>query len=219
LVSVASDLVVKPRIDVWIDIVCPWCLIGNHRLERALVGVADPGVRYHPFLLDPGTPPEGEYLATRLRRKYGGDPRRMQARVEEVARKDGIPLDFGKVTRIYPTVAAQTLLRSSTNQRALAQALLEAYFFEGQNINDVDVLVEIGRRHGFDPDEARRLTTDESELNVTRHLSRQASEAGINGVPFFVFDERLALSGAQPLDLFRRAIQETAEPATEDARE
>jgi predicted DsbA family dithiol-disulfide isomerase len=180
-------------VDLFSDVICPWCLIGARRLDEALP--PDATVRYHPFLLDPTIPPEGVNLADRLRRKYGGDPRKMQERVEAVARASGIPLDLRRVERTYPTVAAQTLIRRAGErgtQRAVASALFDAYFFDARNIGDPDVLVELATRHGFDAAEARRIVTDETELSTTSRRAstaskpwRVASSASTSGSPMF----------------------------------
>ena len=96
-------------VDVYVDIVCPWCFVGSERLERVLAepSLAGATVTYHPFMLDPATPPEGIDVAAMLERKYGVDPRRLWARVEEQARDAGIELDLSKQRLQYPTVRAQ----------------------------------------------------------------------------------------------------------------
>ena len=93
------------KIDVWTDVVCPWCLVGSERLDQAIARlpagtVVD--VENHPFYLDPDTPPEGYDVAEMLRTKYGRDPREMQARVEDEAKKAGLDLDLSKQPRSYP---------------------------------------------------------------------------------------------------------------------
>jgi len=213
-------------IDLFSDVVCPWCHIGTAQLDTALARLAaEDGVTatvtYHPFLLDPSTPPEGVDLVARLRSKYGADPRTMFARVEQAGRNAGLALDFTRVTRTWPTDAAHTLLRHALGrgtQRALAKALFAAHFDEARNIADPDVLAEIAARHGFTVDEARALASDDEERATTRRLATTATARGIRGVPFFVFDQRLALSGAQPPDVLVAAAREalaTAAPSSE----
>ena len=199
-------------IDIVSDVVCPWCLIGLRRMEQALAAFPDvqPSITFHPFLLDPGTPDEGTDLRDRLRRKYGADPQVMFARVEAAARESGVALDFSKVTRSVPTVRAHTLLRHAADrgtQRALKDALLNAYFLEGRDVGSVAVLADIAVAHGFTNDEARALVTTEAELRETRADARLAAEQGVEGVPFFVLGKRLAFSGAQPVDVMKGAIQ------------
>jgi predicted DsbA family dithiol-disulfide isomerase len=202
------------NIDVFSDVVCPWCFIGTRRLNRALASLDPPvdvTIRHHPFLLNPDTPAGGMNIAEHLREKYGRDPRPMFATVEAAARDSGIELDLSKQAYSYPTVAAHTLLRHAPDpatQLALADALFVAHFLDARNISDPDVLVDIAARHGFEPGVARRLVEDEAELEVTRTEAGRAAASGIRGVPFFVFDNRLAVSGGQREEVFRDAIQQ-----------
>jgi len=199
------------RVDVISDVVCPWCLIGTVRLEQALAqaGMTDAEVRFHPFLLDPTTPPEGVDLRDRLRRKYRLEPDTMFGRVEDAARQSGIPLDFSKVRWSVNTVRAHTLLRHAAargTQRALARALFEAYFLEGKDIGDPRVLTALGAAHGLAENQVRALLDDEAELEATRVEAAVPARNGVAGVPFFVFGGRVALSGAQSVETFLRAI-------------
>jgi len=203
-------------IDVVSDVVCPWCLIGVRRLEQALATFpdVDATIRLHPFLLDPSTPEEGVDLRERLQKKYGVPAAQMFARVEAAARESGIPLDFAKVTRGVATTRAHTLLRHALakgTQRALNDALLDAYFLEGRDIGNLDVLVELASAHGFEADAARALLRDEAELKATRAEAAAVAAQGISGVPFFVFGERFALSGAQPIDALQMVIERALE--------
>jgi predicted DsbA family dithiol-disulfide isomerase len=202
-------------IDIVSDVICPWCFIGTRRLEHALEPLPkdiEVTVTYHPFLLDPSTPKEGTDLRERLRRKYGVEPEGMFARVEAAARESGIPLDFSKIRRTVSTVPAHTLLRHALRlhgqrtQRALANELFGAYFLEGRDIGQAPVLADLARPHGFTPDEARRLLEDIDELDRTRQEAAAVAAKGIDGVPFFVFGGRLAVSGAQSPEVLRAAI-------------
>ena len=199
-------------VEVFSDVVCPWCYIGVERLERVR-GAPGEGValrvEFKPFLLQPGVPPEGLDLAEMLRKKYGGDPKEMFSRVEHVARESGVPLDFSKVRRMYSTLGAHALLRHAAakgTQWQLGRALFRAYFLEEKNISDADVLADLGAQHGFTRDEARAIVTDNAVLSQVRLEAREASDAGITGVPFFVFDAKVAVAGAQPEAMLRTAI-------------
>jgi len=194
------------------DVICPWCFIGSRRLGQVLETVRDeiePAIHYRPFLLDPSVPPEGADLRDRLRRKYGADPEAMFVRIEEAARQTGIPLDFTHVRRTPNTIAAHTLLRHAEprgTQLALSDALFNAYFLEGQDIGQADVLASIAAGHGFTPEEVLVLLADDRERAATRAEAERAARAGISGVPYFVFGNRVAFSGAQPAHVFRAAI-------------
>jgi predicted DsbA family dithiol-disulfide isomerase len=218
--TVDGDLVVDLVVDLFVDVVCPWCLVGNERLERVLAarGPGEPpvAVRYHPFLLDPDTPPGGRVIPTMLRQRYGVDPRQLWARVEAEARKADVELDLSKQPRAVPTIRAHTLVRHAAERgttRTLVRALFRAYFLDARNIDDPGVLAEIASHHGFSAAEASRLVTDEAELAITDREAQQAVAAGITGVPFYVVGGRFAISGAQPEEVLRSALERAAAEA------
>lgn len=209
------------RVEVVSDVVCPWCLIGKKRLEDALARRPEIAaqVRFLPFQLDPSTPREGADLRERLAAKYGADPETMFARVEHAARESGIPLDFAKVHRYPNTLAAQVLVvaaESRGTQRALVSALFEAYFLDGADIGDPAVLARVGSRHGFDYDEALALVDDEAAKNDIRGMAREHARRGVSGVPFFVFDGKYAVSGAQSVETFVAVIDRVVKERGEE---
>ena len=203
------------KIDVFTDVVCPWCLVGSARLDAALANLPDDVdvvVENHPFYLDPTVPPEGLDVGEMLRAKYGRDPKEMWARVESEAAKAGIELDLSKQPRMFNTAKAHTLTRLSKgngNQHELANAIAEAYFLAHRQINHDNVLADIAAEHGWDRGDALDAINDETELAVTADLATSAAQQGIRGVPFFVFGEKYALSGAQPAEVFAQALDKT----------
>ena len=118
------------EIDVFADVVCPWCFLSAERLDRVLASFAHPvRVIHHPFFLNPDTPPEGDDVPARLRRKYGVAPEQLWARLEAEARKSDLALDLSKQRWSYPTARAHTLLRHAAakgTQRALVKAFYQA---------------------------------------------------------------------------------------------
>ncbi len=199
-------------IDVVSDVMCPWCYIGAKHLRDALAAMPDveATVRHVPYLLDPSTPEGGVDLRERLRAKYRADPEAMFARVEGAARAAGLELDFARVRRSHSTAAAHTLLRHAEakgTQRALLDALYRAYFVEGADVGDPAVLADLASAHGFTRDEALQLAGDAAELAETRREAAAVAAQGVTGVPFFVFADRLAASGAQPVEVLRGAIE------------
>jgi predicted DsbA family dithiol-disulfide isomerase len=200
------------RIDLFADVVCPWCFVGHERLERVLASSGRAArITHHPFMLDPHTPPEGDDIPARLRRKYGVPPEQLWARLEAEARKSGLELDLARQRLSYPTARAHTLIRHAEakgdgRQDALVRDLYRANFIDARNIHDPDVLVEVAAPHGFDADEVLRLVTDDAELTTTREIAQAAAATGIDGVPFFVFGERIAVAGAQPEAVLAAAI-------------
>jgi predicted DsbA family dithiol-disulfide isomerase len=162
-------------------------------------------------MLDPNTPPEGDDIPARLRRKYGVPPEQLWARLEAEARKSDLDLDLSKQRFSYPTARAHTLIRHAAakgTQGALVHALYRANFQEARNIHDPAVLADVAVPHGFTEDEVTRLISDEGELAATREEALGAATAGIDGVPLFVFGERLAVAGAQPEIVLRKAIEQ-----------
>ena len=206
------------KVDLFTDTVCPWCLVGAARLDQAIAALP-PGitveVENHPFYLDPNTPEEGVVVADMLRQKYGRDPKEMWARVEGEARKSGIDLDLSRQPRSFPTRKGHTLVRlakAKGTQHALANAIAWAYFMDHQLINDDEVLAGIAEQHGFTRAEALAEVRDPKELSITHQLAVSAAQQGIQGVPFFVFDNKFAISGCQPQEVFARAFEYALDP-------
>lgn len=216
--TIASD---QPTftVDLFTDVVCPWCLVGSARLDRAIANLpagVTVAVSNHPFYLDPNVPAEGVVVADMLREKYGREPSEMWARVEGEAKKAGIDLDLSKQPRMYPTAKAHTLTRLAKplgTQHALANAIAAAYFLEHRQVNDDTVLADLGVAHGFDRNEALRIINDPEELAITEKLALDAARQGITGVPFFILANKYGLSGAQPQAVFDQALAQVAAEA------
>ena len=207
------------KVDLFTDTVCPWCLVGVERLDQAIAALPDDvavEVENHPFYLDPNTPDEGVVVADMLREKYGRDPKEMWARVEGEAKKSGIDLDLSQQPRSFPTRKGHTLVRLAKvkgTQHALANAIAWAYFMDHRLINDDEVLADIALQHGFAREEALQAVRDPDELGTTHDLAIAAAQQGIQGVPFFVFDNKFAVSGCQPDEVFARAFEFALDPA------
>lgn len=209
----------KIKIDLFTDTVCPWCLVGAERLDQAIAALPDDvevEVENHPFYLDPNTPAEGVVVADMLREKYGRDPKEMWARVEGEAKKSGIALDLSRQPRSYPTQKGHTLVRLAKvkgTQHALANAIAWAYFMDHKLINDDEVLADIAVEHGFSRAEALQVMRDPEALGETHDLAIAAAQQGIQGVPFFIFDGKFAVSGCQPPEVFGQAFEAALDPS------
>ncbi|MGN6522008.1 MAG: DsbA family oxidoreductase [Actinomycetes bacterium] len=207
------------RIEIWSDVVCPWCYIGKRRLEKALAQFPhrdEVEVTWRSFQLDPSTPKTwagGRPGTTeRLAEKYGvsvAEADAMQQRVAEVAAADG--LDY-RLDDALPanTIDAHRLLHFAADrgrQDQLKERLLAAYFVEGRDVADHDTLASLAAEVGLPHDEAATVLRDPSryETAVADDIA-QAREFGAGGVPFFVFDRRFAVSGAQPVEVFTQAL-------------
>lgn len=209
------------RIEIWSDVVCPWCYIGSRNLESALTFFAHAEqveVVYRSFELDPNAPAEraGTYVE-HLARKYGTDPDEARARLDTVVQAGvgaGIDLRFEQA-RPGNSFDAHRLLQLARRrgvQWELTERLFAATFTEGRPIGDRETLVELATDVGLTPAEARSALDDEELAADVRAEESAAQDIGVQGVPFFVFDRRLALSGAQPpavlLEVLERAWRE-----------
>jgi predicted DsbA family dithiol-disulfide isomerase len=146
-----------------------------------------------------------------LRKKYGVDPKQLWNRAEAAARESGITLDLSLQPMMYRTTAAHTLMRHAETkgtQRAFARALFRKYFLDAANIADPAVLADVAEQHGFTREEALELVSSEAELELSSEAAISAAQGGIRGVPFFVFDGKLAVSGAQSVDVLQAAIRQ-----------
>ncbi|GLQ16292.1 DsbA family oxidoreductase [Maritalea porphyrae] len=201
------------RIDIFSDPVCPWCLVGLHRLNNAVAALPDDtkvSIFHHPYLLDANAIKEGEDSETMLRRKYGTDPAPMWDRLEEEAKKSGLELDMRKQKMRYPSQAAQVLIaaaESKGTQHEMSMAMSKACYVDALNISDPEVLVEIGMANGFTREEVMALVTrDDLQMEVEK-AATSASQKGIQGVPFFILGNKYGLSGAQPDEVFKEALE------------
>lgn len=208
------------QIDIFSDPVCPWCLLGLNRLDKVVKALPDDiavEIRHHPFLLDANAPPEGENIVEMLTRKYGREPYEAWDRLEAEAKTVGLDLDMRKQGMRYPSQPALVLIaaaRDRGTQHELALAMSHAYYIDALNIADTEVLVSIGARFGFNAEEVRALVTDAAALSAVEAAAAQASAQGISGVPFFILNNRYALSGAQPEEVFARAIDQALDVET-----
>jgi predicted DsbA family dithiol-disulfide isomerase len=200
-------------IAVFADVVCPWCYIGERRLERARGrrrGLSTTR-RWRPFQLQPHMPREGIAWADFIRTKFGG-PERARAifdHVTGVGASVGAAFDFDRVANAPNTADAHRVILFAAergDEWLVVDRLFRAHFAEGRDIGDAETLVELAANVGLDAAEVRRhLASDEKRDAVVRS-QRMAEELGITGVPFFVFAGRYAVSGAQPEDVLTRAI-------------
>ncbi|WP_436493460.1 DsbA family oxidoreductase [Actinokineospora sp. HUAS TT18] len=204
------------RIEIWSDVVCPWCYIGKRRLETALAGFPhrdEVEVVYRSFELDPSAPQVGhETIAEALGRKYGGGAaagRQMMARVAEVAADEGLTFAYDEATHTK-TVDAHRLLHlalSVGRQHELKEALLAAYFTRGESMGDHDVLRKAAVAAGLEPGRVDEvLAGDEFAADVRADVD-QARAFGATGVPFFVVDRKFGVSGAQPAEVFTQLLE------------
>jgi predicted DsbA family dithiol-disulfide isomerase len=202
------------KIEIWSDVICPWCGIGQHRLEQAVAQVGgDIEVVHRSFQLDPRHPDATRPTRELLEQKYRMSPAQAQAsfaRVEGIAKEDGIvPYIVGE-NRVGNTRLAHELLAyaSTQGQEAAAwKAIYRAYFGEARSIFDVEALVALAGEIGLDVEEARVALNDGRFTQRIVDDQREAAELGATGVPFIVIDRRVGIAGAQPVATIVDAIR------------
>jgi predicted DsbA family dithiol-disulfide isomerase len=205
------------HVDVVSDVVCPWCYIGKRKLEAALARLAgdEPPfaviVRWHPFELNPDLPAQGLPRAAYLEAKFGGMARadEIYARVRAVGAEVGIPFAFDRIrlqpnTRDAHRLIAWAQLRGDAG--ALVERLFHAYFVEGRFLGERDELVAVATDAGLPADESRAMLVSDANRSGVAAEYREAQDAGITGVPFFIFNGRTAVSGAHDPETLLEAI-------------
>jgi predicted DsbA family dithiol-disulfide isomerase len=205
------------QIDVVSDVVCPWCYVGKHRLERALALAPDVAVKVNwwPFFLNPWVPREGmsreDYLVTKFGsvEAYKG----ISSRIKDIAAEEGLQYNPERVQRQPNTIDCHRLIHwadASGAAAAMKQRLMELYFRDGGDLTQLDVLVQAAADVGLDANEMRtRLGTD-ADVDLVSAQAAEASNKGISGVPTYVFAQRYAVSGAQPPEQLAAAIRQVA---------
>lgn len=200
-------------IDVVYDTICPWCFIGKRRLEQALALRPNfPAIlRWHPFLLNPQMPPEGADRSVYLTKKFGGEARvkRIFGAISEAGKGVGVDFAFDRIARTPNTVNAHRLVhRAQIEDRAgdAVEAVFKAYFLDGRDTGSVEILVDIGEDLGLDPVELRRYLMGNEDVTAIYENNARAHRTGINGVPSFLFNGRLAISGAQEPPVLARIL-------------
>jgi predicted DsbA family dithiol-disulfide isomerase len=215
------------HLDVFSDTICPWCYIGKRRLERALKARPQRQlkVRWRAFQLNPGMAPQGMDRRAYIEAKFGGTERAraIYDTVRSAGASEGIGFAFDRIQRTPNTLQSHRVMRlaaAADRQDAALEGLFRAYFVEGRDIGDREVLADIAAAAGLDRGEVARHLTGDFEADVVLGEDALARRAGINGVPCFIFNGRFALSGAQEpeaffqlFDLAREEERMQAEPA------
>jgi predicted DsbA family dithiol-disulfide isomerase len=208
----------KPTIEVFSDAICPWCYIGKRRLERSLEllgGEYDIEVLWRPFQLNLGMPPEGIERRAYRTAKFGSWERSLEldARVAAVGASVGIEFAFDRIGRTPNTFDAHRLIRyarTQGKQDILVELLFRAYFTEGLDIGNRQVLAELAGGAGLDRGEVGRLLGSDEGVGEVGREEERGRGLGIDGVPFFLIDGRVALSGAQEPEVIVEAIEKAA---------
>jgi predicted DsbA family dithiol-disulfide isomerase len=202
-------------VEIWSDVVCPWCYLGKRRFEHALAGFEhrdEVGVRYRSFELDPAAPNAVHGTpAERLASKYGTSVEQVeasQAQLTAMAAAEGLEYHLDR-TPGGNTFDAHRLLQLAAErgvQPAIKERLMRAYFTDSLPIGDHETLVRLVAEAGLDPDEARAVLASDRYAGAVREDEQLAQRIGIRGVPFFVLGRRFGVSGAQPSEILAQAL-------------
>jgi predicted DsbA family dithiol-disulfide isomerase len=207
-------------VEIWSDVVCPWCYVGKRRLESALAKFDRPvEVVWRSFELDPSAPRERELpAAEHLAAKYGMSVEQAQAsqsQLTELAAAEGLEYHLDR-TRGGNSFDAHRMIHLAAAhglQDAAKERLMRAYFTEAEPIGDPDTLVRLMAEIGIDEDEARSVLHGDAYADAVREDEHVATRIGIQGVPFFVLNRRYGVSGAQPAEVLLEALARTEEAA------
>jgi predicted DsbA family dithiol-disulfide isomerase len=206
------------KIDFVSDIACPWCVIGLRALEQALerVGDATADIHFQPFELNPQMPPGGQDIVEHLAQKYGST-REQLTRNQEAIRARGAELGFAfdmhKRSRVYNTFDAHRLLHwaeEEGRQRQLKRALFAAYFTDGRDPSDREVLIDVATQAGLDPLRAREILESDRYAEDVRERERFYAQRGIQAVPSVIVNDKYLIQGGQPVEVFEQALRKIA---------
>jgi predicted DsbA family dithiol-disulfide isomerase len=216
-----KDNIETVSVEVYSDVVCPWCYIGGRRLEKAIAQRPDIKVERHwqPFQLRPEMPKEGVAWSDFVQQKFGG-PERAEgifAKVTETGAAEGIEFRFDSISSAPNTLDAHRLIllaREHGVEGEMVRDLYSAYFTQERNLNDHDQLVDIALEVGLEERQVRAYLAGDKNVGEVNDGQHKAEQLAITGVPFYVFNGTYALSGAQPVEAFLHVLDLIAAEAT-----
>lgn len=209
----------KLKIDFVSDVSCPWCVIGLRALEQALERAGDTvtaDIHFQPFELNPHLPEDGQDITEHLVQKYGTTPEQLRRNQETIRARGadlGFTFDMGRRSRVYNTFDAHRLLHWAEvegRQRELKRALFAAYFTEGRNPSDREVLIDLATQAGLDPVSAREVLESGRYADEVREREQFYARQGIRAVPSVIVDGQYLIQGGQPVEVFEQALRQIA---------
>jgi len=207
------------KIDFVSDVVCPWCAVGLASLQQAIDRLGDDvavDLHFQPFELNPQMAAEGEDIDEHITRKYGSTPQQLAQNREAIrARGAALGFTFGTRQRIYNTFDAHRLLHwaaleSHEKEMALKQALLRAYFTDGEDVSSHATLTRIAAQAGLGAGRAEQILASDEYADDVRAQERYYTERGIRAVPSVIINDRHLISGGQPVEVFEQALRQIA---------
>lgn len=208
----------KLKVEAWSDVVCPFCYIGKRQYEKALSQFADADdleLEFKSYQLDPGfvqDPDKKTDMKTNLMKKYGRTAEQVDQMLEGItasAAQSGLEyrLEDAVSFNTFEAHRVQKLAKEKGLGSAVEEAFFKAYFTEGKDLGNKEVLTTTAEAAGLTAEEVNRALTEEKYAELVREDIAEASKLGVNGVPFFVFDRKYAVSGAQPVEVFLNTMK------------
>jgi len=203
------------KLDILSDPICPWCYIGKTNLDRAMADNPDHPfvIEWHPFQLNPNMPEGGVDRRAYLENKFGGQKGAVEVygRIDEAAKNVGLEINWQGITKTPNTFNAHRLIHWAGiegRQTAVVAAMFRAYFMQGRDIGDIDILIEIAEECAMDPEATRRLLQSDSDRKSLHEREAQSREMGVNSVPTFIVGNHAVVPGAQPPEMWADVIKD-----------
>lgn len=209
------------RIDVVSDVVCPWCYIGKRRLERAIEGtqvsgnvqVKDIEIIYRAYQLDPSVPNEGLDFQTYMENRFGANYVSKFHQVEQAAQMEGLDFDFSSLPKAINTLTLHRILTIALQdgiQAEVKEAFMKAYFIDKQDLTQEKVLIELLEKYGWSAEKTLGIINSDMATDEVKEEMNYYRQLGVTGVPFFIFNQKYAVSGAQPSEVFAEILDKVA---------
>jgi predicted DsbA family dithiol-disulfide isomerase len=209
------------RIDVVSDVVCPWCYIGKRRLEKAIEGtqvsgnvqVKDIEIIYRSYQLDPSVPKEGMDFQTYMENRFGAGFVSKFHQVEQVAQTEGLDFDFSSLPKAINTFTLHRILTIALQdgiQAEVKEAFMKAYFIDRQDLTQENILVELLSKYGWSAEKTLGIINSDVATDEVKEEMNYYRQLGVTGVPFFIFNQKYAVSGAQPAEVFMEILEKVS---------
>jgi len=204
------------RIDVVSDVVCPWCYIGKRRLEKAIEDTQysdNVQVIYHPFQLDPSVPMEGLDFQTYMENRFGANFVSKFHQVEQAAQGEGLDFDFERLPKAINTFTLHRILTVAEQdgiQSEVKESLMKAYFVDRQDLTQENNLIILMESLGWSAKKTQEIIHSTIGADAVKEEMNYYRQLGVTGVPFFIFNQKYAVSGAQPAEVFAEVIEKVA---------
>ena len=209
------------RIDVVSDVVCPWCYIGKRRLEKAIEGtqssdnvqVKEVEIVYHPFQLDPSVPVEGLSFQTYMKNRFGSNFVEKFHQVEQAAQSEGLDFDFSLLPKAINTFMLHRILTVALQdgiQSQVKESLMKAYFVDRQDLTQENILVEVMETYGWTAEKTLQIIHSDIATDEVKEEMNYYRQLGVTGVPFYIFNKKYTVSGAQSAEVFMEILEKVS---------